>query len=355
MGGGTDLLFVQGSGAVDLSHVANVQVVYLDSQGRNSLAIPNSTAGSSLVLYGGGAGNDVDASAVSGGKTIYYYAGVGVDSFLGGAENNTVYGTISQIASDSLAFGAGYNSLVFEDAGNVLLSNITGTVSAIYLAGGGWNNLTINDALVRSTLVIHPGGAGATVDARTLSANKSLYYYGGIEDDTLYLTAAGFNSDHLTLGGGHNSVVLTTAGSLSLADVSGLNYLYLGNGGPNALQLANSDIGSFLLISGGNSGNAIDASAVGAGKTIYYYAGAGVDSFIGGAENNTIYGTVTQLAGDSFTLEGGYNSPVFQNAGTIDLSKVTGTVSAIHLAGGGWNNLTERRVGPFYLGYLRRR
>ena len=227
-GGGDDVLYVEGAGQVDLAAITGIETIYLDSSGANSLTIPNSAVGTTLVVYGGNAGNSINASGIAAGKTVYYYAGSGQDFFTGGAANSSIYVTLAELAGDKFTFGSGYNSLVLSNAGTVNLSGVTGTLSAIYLGNGGQNTLTVNNALVGSTLVVHAGTGGDTVDARALSANKSLYYYGGNENDTLYLTAAGLNSDYLTLGGGTNSVILTTAGAINLANVSGLNYLYLG-------------------------------------------------------------------------------------------------------------------------------
>jgi hypothetical protein len=184
-------------------------------------------------------------------------------------------------------------------------------------------------------LVIYGGADGDTVDARALTANKSIYYYGGNEDDTLYLTVAGLNADHLTLGGGQNSIVLTTASTISLANVSGLNYLYLADNGTNALQLSDSDVGSFLLIAGGEAGNTINASAVGSGKAIFYYAGSGQDVCVGGAEDDTVY---VPLAAASSSLGGGHNELYIEGTGSVYPNSLAG-VDVLHLDGGGRNTI----------------
>ena len=346
-GSGYNTLVLSNAGTVNLSGVTGtISSIYLGNGGANSLTIPNNAVGTTLVVYGGNAGNSINASGIAAGKTVYYYAGSGQDAFTGGAANNAIYVTLAELAGDKFTFGSGYNSLVLSNAGTVNLSGVTGNLSAIYLGNGGQNTLTVNNALVGSTLVVHAGTGGDTVDARTLSANKSLYYYGGNENDTLYLTAAGLNSDYLTLGGGTNSVVLTTAGAINLANVSGLNYLYLGNGGHNTLTLSASEVGSFMLIAGGSGGNTVNASAVGAGKTIYYYAGSGTDAFTGGAANSAIYATVAEVTADTFTFGSGYNTLVLSNAGTVNLSGVTGTISEIDLTAIDFSNLQPLTYTP---------
>ena len=158
-------------------------------------------------------------------------------------------------------------------------------------------------------------------------------FTGGFENDSLRVTATAVGGDTLTGGSGNNTLVLTSAGSVNLGGVSkfaGINLL----AGNNTVTVTDTTLsgGAVTLRAGASGNNSISAAgdtAASKGKSLFYYAGPGTDSFTGGFENDAVYVTAAALGGDTLTGGSGSNTLTLTSAGSINLGAVTSSRRSI--------------------------
>ena len=361
-GGGTNYLVMTAAGTVNAGGVSGVEYYYLANGGANSLTVASANftgvTGSSITIYGGDDGNTVNASALTGANRIIAVGGAGKDVFTGGAGNDYFYFSVANLANtDTVAGGSGTNYLVMTTPGTVDAGGVSG-VEYYYLANGGANSLTLANAnftgVTGNSITIYGGNDGNTVNASALTgANRIIavggvgkdVFTGGAGNDYFYFTAANLaNTDIVKDDGGTNYLVMTTAGTVDAAGVSGVEYYYLANGGANSLTLANANFtgvtDNSITIYGGNDGNTVNAAALTGANRIIAVGGAGKDVFTAGAGNDYFYFTAANLANTDMVAGGaGTNYLVMTTAGTVDAAGVSG-VEYYYLANGGANSLT---------------
>jgi hypothetical protein len=296
MGGGTNLLHVKGPGSVDLANVTDVQYIYLDNTGSNSLVVPNTAVNTELSIYGGADGNSVDATGISAGKYINYVAGAGVDSFVDGAANGDVYATVAEVADDTFTFGSGYNSLILTNAGTIDLSGVTGTIAALYLGSGGKNFVTIPDSVVGKTLVVH-GSVGWDEVNLGIASNSVTITHNANGSTTVKSTQGGSTdtfSNVEVLGFTDRTVSIRT---LAVDD-------FVGSGTSDVLfQNGTAGDAGFYQISNGANTGWVD---IGASSTAYSVAGVG--DFYGSGTDDILFRD--NATGDTgfYTISNGVNT-----------------------------------------------
>jgi Ca2+-binding RTX toxin-like protein len=179
------------------------------------------------------------------------------------------------------------------------------------LSGGA---VTINDSTSGNNTVSAAGDTAA-------SSGKSLTWFartgadhftGGFENDTVRVAAASVGGDTLTGGSGTNTLLLISAGSVSLGGVSKFGTIDLAAGNSTVTVTDTTLSGGPVTIDdstiGNNTVSAAGDTAASTGKSLVYTAGTGTDKFTGGFENDTIYagtglGTFTAGSGsDSFVF-----------------------------------------------------
>ncbi len=230
-GGGNDYLEMTTAGTVAAGGVSGVEVYELANGAANSLTLTNANftgvTGASITVYGGTAGNNVDASGLSAPNRAVLVGGAGKDVFTGGAGNDVFEFTAAALsAADMVAGGAGADTLVMTTAGTVAAGGVSG-VETYTLANGGANSLTLvnsNFTGVTSSLIrVNGGNAGNTVNASGLTAPNRVVMVGGGGSDTL---KGGAGADTLiagphaamTGGGGADLFELTTPGTAAVPD-----------------------------------------------------------------------------------------------------------------------------------------
>ena len=223
-----------------------------------------------------------------------------------------------------LTGGSASNSLLLSSAGSANLGEVS-KFATIDL-GAGNSTVTVTDTtLSGGSVTLHDGASGnnavSAAGDTSASAGKSLTYYtgsgtdsftGGLENDTVKVSAAAVSGDTLTGGSGTNTLTLSSAGTFSLGGVSKFPTIDLAAGNSTVTITDTTLSGGTVTLHDGPSGNnAISAAGdtvASAGKSLVYMAGAGTDSFTGGFENDTIYagtglGTYTAGSGsDSFVF-----------------------------------------------------
>jgi Ca2+-binding RTX toxin-like protein len=105
---------MSGAGTINLGGVSKFANIYL-ANGNNAVTVTDATlSGVSTALHDGLSGNNTISAAgdtaASGGKTLYYYAGTGIDSFTGGFENDTIY---AGTGLGTFTAGSGNDKFVF--------------------------------------------------------------------------------------------------------------------------------------------------------------------------------------------------------------------------------------------------
>ena len=287
-----------------VSHTLSGNIENLTYEGTLSATLTGNALANTIL--GNALGNRLDGA-------------VGADSLVGGAGNDTY---VVDNAGDVLVEGAGTDTDLVESSINYTLGGnfeqlvLTGT--AVSGTGNGTGNTLTGNSLGNSL----DGGAGA----------DSLI--GGLGSDTYFVDEAGDNiseTDSNSLTGGVDTVFSTVAHTLA-ANVENLTY----TGAANA------------SLSGNAGDNLIDGSGAGTNTLI---GGAGNDTFVVNADR---LGTVVEDAGagngtDTIRLVGAsatLNNAAFNNIEVYDLSRLTaqatvtlgsnstGLVSLVGSAGG---------------------
>lgn len=358
-GSGFDYLAISTGGTVSAASLANVsgiEDVLLSDLG-NSIALSSAFVAASdngVMVVQGGAGDDsVDASGVTIGARVAFYAGNGNDAFLGGNGSDYIAFAAEQFTSaDHIAGGANFDIIDFSTAGVVSgLTNISGIDEFILNHGG--TDLTLSDEVVsgadNGVLVVFDGQGNDTVNAAAALANRVVFaasmgddrFTGGSGSDVALWSPFNLDaSDSFVGGAGFDILQLTSAGTVAASafvNVSGVDELFLNLGGNSitvsGAAVATSDNQVFVVYDGAGH-NTVDASAATLGGRVVFMAIAGDhNSYTGGTGSDFfLFGDANLNSSD--VLAGG------NGAGT-DFLRVTtaASVTAADLA-----NVTQMEV-----------
>ena len=212
------------AGTVRAGLVNGVESYLLANGGRNSLTLTNANfaggvTGASITVFGGNAGNTVNAAGLTGANRVVAVGGAGADNFTGGAGNDVFRFTAAALsAGDAVAGGGGTDQLALTTAGAAHVGLVKG-VEVYYLANGGANSLTLASAnfaggVIGASITVVGGSGGNTLGEAGVAAADRAALRGGAGADTLI---AGRNA-LLTGNGGPDRFELTTPGSAAVPD-----------------------------------------------------------------------------------------------------------------------------------------
>ncbi len=232
--------------------------------------------GATLVLSGGGAFDLAAAATLTNVPSITAQEGAGD-------------------TAQTVTLRAGLSAIV------TVMPDTSGDPSPGITIIGAANNDIINMGNGRDTVTV---GAGETVN-------------GGSGNDIFKLTAAASGTATVLGGPGSDTLVLTTAGVVSIGGVSGVEKIKLASGAANTLTLINANFagvtGNTITVHGGGTGNTLSEAGVSAADKAVLVGGAGAD---------------TLIAGRNATLTGGAGGDVFEfttagSTATPDTNKAT--------------------------------
>jgi fibronectin-binding autotransporter adhesin len=269
------------------------------------------------------------------------------------------------LISTTITGNDGLSVLALTTAGSFSLGKVS-EIRTVRLAPGSSTITVADTTLSGGSVAIFDGASGNNVISAAgdtaASAGKTLTYFagsgtdgftGGFETDIVKVSASAVGGDTLTGGSARNTLVLTTAGSFSLAGVSHFATINLAAGNSTGTVSDTTLSGGAIAIVDGASGNnvisATDDTAASTGKSISYFAGSGADSFTGGHENDVIYAG-TGLG--TFTAGSGRDTFVFMSSNlpnqTLDNYQTNAdhiTVFGIH-AGNGFDLGIDNAQNP---------
>ena len=334
-GGGTNEIDFNKTGTLSLApEYLGFSIVRLGSGGANSLTIINADFatllnGSPLIIYGGGAGNTVDASALVGANRLIFVGEGGGDVVSGGAGNDVFKLLAADLAAtDVIHGGAGRNELLIMSPGAIAVPGVN-EIALYRLAGGLPNSLTLTDAnfaaVTGATITVDGGNDGNTINASAVTGSNRIIFVGspgkdvlsgGAGNDVFEFSATDLtNADVIKGGSGSDKLMTTSAGVVRARGVSGVETYVLTSRGVNTLTLTLANFTEVskrtITVDGGNRGNTVNAASLPAADRIIVHAGTGTDSVLDGAGNDILF------AGGRTTMSGGAgaNEFVFSAAG----------------------------------------
>ena len=290
-GAGTDTATFVGGGTLAISNFSGFENIALSAASADTLRLTDANfagvTGSTITVVGGGSGDTINAAALTGSNVVH---------LIGGAGNDTLdFSAASLLASDTVAGGGGTDRLVMTTAGTINAGGVSG-VETFTLASGGANALTLTDAnfagVTGSRITVKGGSSGNTINADAVTGSNEIVLIGGAgkdvftgshgHDDVFEFSAANLAStDTVAAGSGTDELLMTTAGTINLGGVSGVETYQLANGGANKLTLANanfSHVNAFkITVDGGSGGNILNAAAVTGTNAVVLVGGAGAD------------------------------------------------------------------------------
>ena len=280
--------------------------------------------------------------------------GGGTDQITAGSGNNTV--TTSGVGADTISFTSGNNTITVGGgpavitAGNGLNMVTAGDGNDLITLGNGFDQVTTGNG--NSTIIVG-NGVGDIITVGTGSNRISLgtgaadIVHTGGGNNVVSVSAAALASDTimgaLTSGNGsRNDIVLTTAGIISLAGVTGFEIFELSKLGANTITLQNANFARLpaksISIVGGNSGDTINATALSAANSVTVFGGAGNDLIQGGLGDDILVGSAgtNRIDGGAGTntaiyagLKSSYQILVYQGSVLIHGSNDSDTLTNI--------------------------
>jgi hypothetical protein len=184
-----DILALTGSGTVSAGQFAgttNIEQLRLSTAGNNVTLANGLVAGAAGGIFSvfDGAGSDVvDASGVTNGIRIVFFASGGSDSFTGGnAADSFVFSATDLASADIVHGGAGTDTLILSSGGTIAgsaFANVAG-IEALNLSSAG-NVVTLTDGLIAGSgagfFSVADGGGNDVVDASGASAGGSILFF----------------------------------------------------------------------------------------------------------------------------------------------------------------------------------
>ena len=342
-GGNTNATWVSAAGgsvnytATGTLNILGVETL-LGGTGADTFTLSGATT---VTTVDAGAGNDtLNASAVT--TAITLLGGIGSDTLFGG------------LANDLLDGGADSDEVRQTASGNQTLSNSSLIVGAV--------THTLN-SIERATLT---GSAAANaINATNFSGNVTII--GGDGNDTLTGGSGndsidGGNNDDTISGGLGNDALIGGSGSDTLAETADGNMTLTATGLSGALGTDTYSTFEKAILTGGASGNVLNASGVssatfgvtlvGLGGNDTLTGGAGPDNLQGGDNNDVIVGgsgnDTIDGGNNEDTITGGLGADSTQGGSGTDILVETGT-GIFGLTGSGTNGTLG--IDTFFSGF----
>jgi autotransporter family porin len=211
--------------------------VYLVAGG----VVTNGGTGGRAALISGGIG--IKAVGTAAAKVINYrtITGTGGTAVSFGGGNDLLIVGPGAVFDGIVEGGGGRNEIVFKKIGTIALAPEYIGFSIVRLGGGSANSLAVTSAdfscLPAGTALTVYGGSGPgtanTVDASALAAPDRLIFVGGAATDRVtggagndifkFAAADLTGADTIIGGGGADTLLLTTTGTIDVAGVSGIS------------------------------------------------------------------------------------------------------------------------------------
>ncbi|WP_131819302.1 Ig-like domain-containing protein [Sphingomonas jatrophae] len=364
-GGGSavDALQITTAGTVAaaaLARVSGIEAVSLNvADIRLSLsdAFVGSASNRAVTIYTSAGADYVNAAAVTTvGNRIDVALTTGDDTVIGGAGDDTIRVAAANLtAGDTLSGGGGRDTLVLNGTGMISLGGNVSGMEALTLASG--LQLTVSSAFAAAnaaSFTINASGGSDQIDLAAVSSATSYTINAGFGNDRIlggdgadiFNFAATELNGADTIRGGEGSAIdtlrMTTAGTIVLTGMASFEAIILADG-TNNLALTNNQLGSAyggrMTVAGGSGNDTLSTTGVSsASNRIEFGAGAGNDSYIGGAGIDVLKIAAAELtAGDSFTGGGGSAVDVveFTTAGAVGATSGVTGVERFQLNAGG--------------------
>ena len=266
----------------------------------------------------------------------------GIETYTGNPLNDDFTVTDNVVGSNTLTLGNGIDKVTLSDAGSntVVLGDGTDQISAS--GAGSSNTLTTGNGNDQVTVT---GGSntvtvGTGSDTIMLGSGLSNTLSTGAGNSTISVAGIALTSDTIhgavTSGNGStNKLVVTTAATMSPVSVYGVQSYQLANGGANALTLSDGNFVNLpqgsITVTGGDSGNTVNAASLSAGHAVMINGGAGLDMLTGGSGNDRFVFAPSNLSADTVAGGAGIN--------TLELAAGPGQGTVSGLGGPNFSNL----------------
>lgn len=361
--GGSDTIAIRSAGLFsyfDLNDVQGIERFEL-ATGRNLIQLSNinyvDVANSTITIVGNASGDEVDATALTSANKVVMFGGGGANVFRGGAGDDSVSVTVSELLDDVIHGNGGNDVLRLTSSGILSAADLRDVqgMERIILASGA-NDIGVGDmtlvGVANNSLQIIGSAGDDRIDATALSAPYSVilsggggnnYLAGGNGNDLFRGAGSELTEQDIILGNGGIDILEVTTGSIpSLVGMQGVEQIILDRSGIVIITDVNFvNIESIRIkVIGGTGDNVVDASDLGASNAVELLGGAGIDTLRGGSGDDLFRSAASHLFGDRLFGNGGHDilaieTPVTQS-GNI-LSGVRG-IEQINLADG-WNRV----------------